>query len=54
MRRGSQSGDLVKLHETVIAHFAAMEDDERVARTALSQLEANMVRRFVSLRKQHP
>jgi F-type H+-transporting ATPase subunit epsilon len=41
------------LHETVGGSFAAMEDDERAARAALSRLEADMVHRFASLRKLH-
>jgi len=54
VRRGSQSDDLEMLRETVGSQFAEMEDDERAARAALSKLEANMVRRFASLRQARP
>ncbi|WP_099826941.1 ATPase [Oceaniglobus indicus] len=50
VRRGVESADLASLHETVGAFFATLEDDERVARSALSRLEADMVRRFAGLR----
>jgi F-type H+-transporting ATPase subunit epsilon len=54
VRRGVESDDLSSLRETVGSSFAAMEDDERTARAALSRLEANMVHRFASLRRPHP
>ncbi|AJE48446.1 ATPase [Celeribacter indicus] len=54
VRRGVESDDLGTLRDTVEQNFADMEEDERVARAALSRLEADMVRRFVSLRKPHP
>lgn len=53
VRRGVQSEDLEQLQSTVTGSFAELEDDERAARTALSRLEADMVRRFVSLRRPH-
>lgn len=53
VRRGVEGVDLASLSETVGSHFDAMEDDERVARAALSRLEADMVRRFAGLRR-HP
>ena len=43
--------DLDSLTTTVADSFIDMEDEERIARTALSRLEANMVRRFVNLRQ---
>jgi len=54
VRRGVESDDLDTLHETVGGSFASLEDEERVARAALSRLEADMVHRFASLRKPRP
>jgi F-type H+-transporting ATPase subunit epsilon len=54
VRRGVESQDLDTLRETVGGTFAGLEDEERVARAALSRLEADMVRRFASLRRPHP
>lgn len=51
VRRGVEGDDLGTLRETVRGTFVEMEEDERVARAALSRLEADMVRRFASLRK---
>ncbi len=51
VRRGVESHDLETLGQTVDAFFEAVEDDERIARSALSRLEANMVRRFAGLRR---
>ena len=53
VRRGVESDDLDVLRETVSDSFAGLEDEERVARAALSRLEADIVRRFASLRKPH-
>lgn len=53
VRRGVESDNLEKLRETVGESFAELEDEEKVARAALSRLEADMVRRFASLRKPH-
>lgn len=53
VRRAVESQDLDSLTGTVSSSFIDMEDDERIARTALSRLEANMVRRFVTLRTAH-
>ena len=52
VRRGVESADLESLHETVGAFYDTIEDEERVARSALSRLEADMVRRFAGLRGQ--
>lgn len=52
VRRGVESPDLETLRETVGDFFASMEDEERVARSALSRLEADVVRRFAGLRTQ--
>ncbi|MCK8465528.1 ATPase [Aliiroseovarius sp. S1339] len=54
VRRGVESADLDALRETVGSSFESLEDEERVARAALSRLEADMVRRFASLREPHP
>jgi F-type H+-transporting ATPase subunit epsilon len=51
VRRGVESDDLESLRATVREAFAGLADEERVARAALSRLEADMVRRFASLRK---
>lgn len=51
VRRGVQGEDLASLNETIQATFIAVDEDERVARTALSKLEAGIVRRFSDLRK---
>lgn len=51
VRRGVESDDLERLRNTVNETFAGLADEERVARAALSRLEADMVRRFATLRK---
>eukprot|EP00163_Fabomonas_tropica_P001376 TRINITY_DN11036_c0_g1_i1.p1 TRINITY_DN11036_c0_g1~~TRINITY_DN11036_c0_g1_i1.p1 ORF type:complete len:137 (+),score=12.53 TRINITY_DN11036_c0_g1_i1:63-473(+) len=50
-RRGVAGDDLVSLQDRVQDSFVQMDEDERIARAALSRLEANMVRRFAELRK---
>ena len=47
--RGVHGDDLGSLQETVQASFIQMDEDERLARSALSRLEADMVRRFAEL-----
>lgn len=54
VRRGVESADLDSLRATVHDTFDQMEDEERIARVALSRLEADMVRGFASLRKPRP
>ncbi|MFP7571384.1 ATPase [Marivita sp. S2033] len=54
VRRAVESDDLDSLQDTVAHSFASLQDEERVARAALSRLEADMVRRFASLRKVQP
>ncbi len=54
VRRGVESHDLDTLRQTIGALFADMEDAERVARAAMSRLEADMVRRFAGLRAPLP
>ncbi len=51
VRRGVQGDDLDTLREMVRETFVEMDESERVARSALSRLEANMVRRFAELRR---
>lgn len=51
VRRGVQGEDLASLNDTIQATFVEVDEDERVARTALSKLEAGIVRRFSDLRK---
>lgn len=50
-RRGLQGKSLTALNELVATTFMAVDEEERVARSALSRLEANIVRRFGDLRK---
>jgi F-type H+-transporting ATPase subunit epsilon len=50
-RRGVVGDDLVSLQDRVQDSFIQMDEEERIARAALSRLEANMVRRFADLRK---
>jgi F-type H+-transporting ATPase subunit epsilon len=49
--RGVRGDDLESLQETVKASFVQMDEDERQARSALSRLEADMVRRFAELHR---
>lgn len=51
VRRGVRGSDLDTLHQTVEASFIQMDEDERQARSALSRLEADMVRRFTELQR---
>ncbi len=50
IRRGVQGDNLDHLRDTVDTVFVQMDEDERVARSALSRLEAGIVRRFSDLR----
>lgn len=52
--RGVPGDDLGSLQETVEAHFVRVDEEERQARSALSRLEADMVRRFAELRRPRP
>lgn len=54
VRRGVLGDDLETLHQKVRDSFIEAEDDERVARSALSRLEADMVRRLGQLKKMQP
>ena len=51
IRRGVQGENLDSLHDTIRAIFIEIDEEERVARSALSRLEAGIVRRFGDLRK---
>lgn len=51
IRRGVQGDNLESLNDTVLASFVEVDEEERVARSALSRLEAGIVRRFGDLRK---
>ncbi|RBW51915.1 ATPase [Marinobacter sp. F3R11] len=51
IRRGVRGKDLNSLNETVQAAFIEVDEEERVARSALSRLEAGIVRHFGDLRK---
>ena len=51
IRRGVQGEDLETLNDTLQSSFVDMDEQERVARSALSRLEAGIVRRFGDLRK---
>lgn len=52
--RGVRGDNLGTLRDTVETSFLQMDDDERAARSALSRLEANMVRRFAELQRTGP
>ncbi len=49
--RGVRGDDLGTLQDTVQASFIQMDEEERQARSALSRLEADMVRRFAELQR---
>lgn len=51
IQRGLQGESLSAINDLVNTHFFAVDEEERVARSALSRLEANIVRRFGDLRK---
>lgn len=51
IQRGLQGESLAAINELVNTHFFAVNEEERVARSALSRLEANIVRRFGDLQK---
>lgn len=51
IRRGVQGKDLETLNDTVQSNFIEVDEEERVARSALSRLEAGIVRQFGELRK---
>lgn len=52
--RGVRGDDLGTLQNTVQASFIQMDEEERQARSALSRLEADMVRRFAELQRPLP
>lgn len=49
--RGVRGDALDTLRDTVEVSFVQMDEEERQARSALSRLEANMVRRFAELQR---
>jgi len=51
VRRGVHGDDLESLDQTVQALFVEIDEEERIARSALSRLEAGIVRRFGKLRE---
>ena len=51
IQRGLQGDSLEAINDLVTTHFFAVDEEEKVARSALSRLEANIVRRFGDLRK---
>lgn len=54
IRRGVLGKDLDSLQDSVRRNFVEVDEDERVARSALSRLEAGMVRRFADLQRPKP
>lgn len=52
--RGVRGNDLGGLRETVESRFLQIDEEERQARSALSRLEADMVRRFAELQRPAP
>jgi F-type H+-transporting ATPase subunit epsilon len=54
IRRGVRGEDLDSLQDSVRSNFIEVDEDERVARSALSRLEAGMVRRFADLQRPKP
>lgn len=51
VRRGLQGDNLATLSDSIAATFTEVDEAERAARSALSRLEAGIVRRFSDLRK---
>lgn len=49
--RGVRGENLAVLQDTVTTSFIQMDEEERQARSALSRLEADMVRRLAELRR---
>jgi F-type H+-transporting ATPase subunit epsilon len=49
--RGVHGDDLDRLKETVETSFVQMDEEERQARSELSRLEADLVRRFAELKR---
>lgn len=52
--RGVHGDDLGSLRQTVETSFIQIDEEERQARSALSRLEADMVRRFAELQRPGP
>lgn len=49
VRRGVMGDDLAALTQTIESNFKSVDEQERVARTALSRLEVNIVRQLSQL-----
>lgn len=47
-----RGNDLATLRDKVEKHFVQLDDSERIARSALSRLEAGVIRRFTQLKAQ--
>ncbi len=45
-----RGNDLATLRDKVEKHFVQLDDSERIARSALSRLEAGVIRRFTQLK----
>ncbi|TNJ43315.1 ATPase [Phaeobacter sp. B1627] len=54
VRRGVHGDNLASLQDLVEARFVQMDEEERQARSALSRLEADLVRRFAELKRPQP
>ena len=50
VRRAVAGGGLKELRETVEREFATLDDAQQSARSAMSKVEANLMRRFANLR----
>jgi F-type H+-transporting ATPase subunit epsilon len=50
-REAIEGDDLSTLEAEVAEAFGALDEEERIARTALARLEAGIVRRFIDLEK---
>ncbi len=52
-RNAALGPDLGSLKQTIEEQFQVLDERERVARSAAVKLEADLVRRFIELEKQH-
>ncbi len=51
VRRAVRDGDLARLREVVETRFRRYDDQEKVARGAITRLEAGVIRRFLELQE---
>ncbi len=49
VRRAVREGDLSRLHQVVEAEFCQLDEQEKIARSALARLEAGVIRHFLKL-----